>query len=298
MAILSINTRLLDNTLEGARIIDMGATRVCECFVLPREKVTEVGRHYPALHQHGFYILLGKEISGRDMAYIGKTQDFTERVLDHKVKKEFWDTALVFVSKSNEIFDSEILYLEYLGYKAATEANNYVIENTHEVKKNKLSPDKQNEMELFFEDIKFLTRFYGCKVFDEPEEPIEEDVRFEFKLRKPQSGISATLHFYHLSQRYIIKAESKIAIESTSCSKSMKEFRKSVMENKKLSKREGNHYVLLKDIELTDITRSPSGAASFCTGTSVQGTEAWVDEMYGQQYRYPSAWWKDINVIL
>lgn len=35
---------------------------------------------------------------------------------------------------------------------------------------------------------------------------------------------------------------------------------------------------------------SPSGAASFCAGTSYQGTEAWVDS---EQKKYPSEWWKD-----
>lgn len=295
MAILSVNTRLLDNTLEGARIIDMGSTRVCECFVLPRDKVSEVGKHYPALHQHCFYILLGKDKNRRNMAYIGKTQDFTERVNDHKIKKEFWDIALVFVSKSNEIFDSEILYLEYLGYKAATEAGNYVIENSQDVKKNRMSADRQNEMELFFEDIQFLTRFYGCKVFDEPEKPVEPDICFEFKLSRPQMGLSATLNFYRQSQRYIIKAGSTIAIESKSCSKSIREFREQVMANKKLSERKGELYSLLQDIEIPESSCSPSGAASFCTGTSMQGTEAWVEE---DKYRYPSEWWKDPSVIL
>lgn len=39
MAILTVYTKLLDKTLEGARIIDMGSTKSCECFVLTRDKV-------------------------------------------------------------------------------------------------------------------------------------------------------------------------------------------------------------------------------------------------------------------
>lgn len=167
MAILTVYTKLLDKTLEGARIIDMGSTKSCECFVLPRDKVSEVAKKQPHLTQYGFYILLGRDKNLKPMAYIGQTNDFTNRVNDHKVKKDFWDTALVFVSKSNEIFPSEALYLEYLGWKAAKEAGNYIIENSKDINEPHLSADKQNEMELFFEDIQFLTRFYGCKVFDE-----------------------------------------------------------------------------------------------------------------------------------
>ena len=38
MAILTVYTELLDNTLDGARIIDMGTQRSCACFVLPKDK--------------------------------------------------------------------------------------------------------------------------------------------------------------------------------------------------------------------------------------------------------------------
>lgn len=293
MAILTVYTKLLDKTLEGARIIDMGSTKSCECFVLPREKVTEVAKKQPHLQQYGFYILLGRDKDLKPMAYIGQTNDFTNRVNDHKQKKDFWDTALVFVSKSDEIFPSEALYLEYLGWKAAKEAGNYVIENTKDINEPHLSADKQNEMELFFEDIQFLTRFYGCKVFDEPEKLIEPEKCFEFKLHKPQNGVLAYLKFYRQSQRYIIKAGSTILKKTKSCSKGIKEFREQVMANKKLSQNDGDIFVLLQDIVIPESSCSPSGAASFCTGTSMQGTEAWVAD---DQQRYPSEWWKGSNI--
>lgn len=295
MAILTVYTKLLDKTLEGARIIDMGSTKSCECFVLPRDKVAEVAKKQPHLQQYGFYILLGRDKNYKPMAYIGQTNDFTNRVNDHKQKKDFWDTALVFVSKSDEIFPSEALYLEYLGWKAAKEANNYIIENTKDINEPHLSADKQNEMELFFEDIQFLTRFYGCRVFDYPEKPVGAETCYEFKLSRPQMKLFATLNFYRNSQRYIIKAGSNFVSESKSCSKAISEFREQVMSNKKLCERKGKLYTLLQDIEIPESSCSPSGAASFCTGTSMQGTEAWVEE---DKYRYPSEWWKDPSVIL
>lgn len=289
MAILTVYTKLLEKTLEGARIIDMGVTKSCECFVLPRNKVAEVSKNHPHLQQHGFYILLGRDKNMNPMAYIGQTNDFTNRVNDHKQKKDFWDTALVFVSKSNEIFPSEALYLEYLGWKAAKEADNYAIENSKEINEPHLSAEKQNEMELFFEDIQFLTRFYGCRVFDKPEISYEQEKSIDFTLTRPQNGLVAYLNFYRRSQKYVIKAGSAIIAESKSCSKGMKEFRQMVMENKKFSKKDGELYILLKDIEIPESSCSPSGAAAFCTGTSMQGTEAWIDN---NQNRYPAEWWK------
>lgn len=290
MAILTVYTKLLDKTLEGARIIDMGSTKSCECFVLPRDKVAEVGKKHDQLRQHGFYILLGKDREGRKMAYIGETQDFTDRAKDHNQKKDFWDTALVFVSKANEIFTSEVLYLEYLGYKAAVEAGNYIIENTNEVKPTPLSADKKNEMELFFEDIQFLTRFYGCGIFDAPEQSIVKEPGMEFSMKMSKVGLQARMFFYRDSKQYIIKAGSILAAKNyNSCSKRIAEFRNEVFANKKLAIRNGDLITLLQDIEIPETNCSPSGAASFCAGTSFQGTEAWVDK---DGKKYPSDWWK------
>lgn len=291
MAILTVYTKLLDKTLEGARIIDMGSTKSCECFVLPRDKVTEVAKKQPHLQQYGFYILLGRDKNMKPMAYVGQTNDFTNRVNDHKQKKDFWDTALVFVSKSDEIFPSEALYLEYLGWKAAKEANNYIIENSKDINEPHLSADKQNEMELFFEDIQFLTRFYGCKVFDRPEKMPKAEQYIEFKMSLPKSGMKATLNFYKESQRYVILAGSTIIAQTyNSCSKGMKAFRQAIIDNKKLCQKNGDLYLLLQDVEIPESNCSPSGAASFCAGTSYQGTEAWVDS---EQKKYPSEWWKE-----
>lgn len=291
MAILTVYTKLLDKTLEGARIIDMGSTKSCECFVLPRDKVAEVAKKHPHLQQYGFYILLGRDKNMNPMAYIGQTNDFTNRVNDHKQKKDFWDTALVFVSKSDEIFPSEALYLEYLGWKAAKEAENYVIENSKDINEPHLSADKQNEMELFFEDIQFLTRFYGCKVFDRPKEQPKSDNFVEFTMKIKKWGVKAELNFYKQSQRYVITAGSTIHTQtSDSCSKGMQAFRNQVIENKKLCQKNGDLCLLLQDIELPETSCSPSGAACFCAGTSRQGTADWQDK---DGNKYPTDWWKE-----
>lgn len=291
MAILTVYTKLLDKTLEGARIIDMGSTKSCECFVLPRDKVAEIAKKQPHLQRYGFYILLGRDKKLRNVAYVGQTNDFTTRVTDHKQKKDWWDTALVFVSKSNEIYPSEALYLEYLGWKAATEVGNYIIDNTKDINEPPLSEDKQNEMELFFEDIQFLTRFYGCRVFDRPERQATAESYMEFTMSLPKSGLKATLYFYKESQRYVIAAGSTIMSQTwDSCSKGMQEFRKQVISDKKLCQNNGELSQLLQDIEIPEANCSPSGAASFCVGTSRQGTKDWEDK---EGKKYATEWWKE-----
>ena len=292
MAILTVYTKLLDKTLEGARIIDMGSTKSCECFVIPREKVSEIASKQPHLKRYGFYILLGKDKNNRNVAYIGQTNDFTNRVNDHKQKKDFWDTALVFVSKSNEIYPSEALYLEYLGWKTATEAGNYIIDNTKDINEPPLSEDKQNEMELFFEDILFLARFYGCKVFDKPAPIKNEEKAIEFTMVQKSYSAFSTLQFYKKSQKYVIVAGSYVTYREDDTSPAcIKELREKIFNNKNYSRRNGNLYTLLQDVELPKEGSSPSGASSFCCGTPRQGTADWKDT---EGKTYPSSWWKEV----
>ena len=107
MATLTVYTKLLDKTLDGGRIIDFGSTKSCECYVIPRDKSTDICKKHSRLQQYGFYMLLGHDKNMKPMVYVGQTNDFTNRVNDHKQKKDWWDTALVFVSKLSGIYASE-----------------------------------------------------------------------------------------------------------------------------------------------------------------------------------------------
>lgn len=283
MAILTVYTKLLDKTLSGVRIIDMGSTRTCQLYVIPREKLSQVAKE-ELLHQYCFYILLGKTDEGNPKAYIGQSNDFQRRIKDHQSKKEFWHTALVFVSKANEIYASEVLFLEYLGITKASEINNFSIEENKQLpQRPSISPDKENEMVLFFEDIEFLANFYGCNIFNKTEVetiPPTQEISHDFSLIVPKRGIMAMLKYYPESKRYVITKGSIItAIEKTSCPKNVSELRKAILSKKSFATKKDDVYELQQDIVLTQDSHlsSPSAAASFCTATSMQGTTLWKD---------------------
>ena len=113
----------------------------------------------------------------------------------------------------------------------------------------------------------------------------------EFRMKMSTSGLNATMLFYRESKRYVIEAGSTINRATyNSCSKGIAAFRKEVIENKKLCQAGDLLCTLLQDIEIPETSCSPSGAASFCAGTSFQGTVAWEDK---DGKRYPSNWWKE-----
>lgn len=274
MAILTVYTKLLDKTLEGARIIDMGSTKTCQCFVLPYDTVAKVGKEYLA-GKYAFYILLGRGAMGGPCAYIGQTNDFTNRVTDHKQKKSWWNTALVFVSKADEIFASETLYLEYLGWKTACEAHQYIIENTKLIKEPGLSEDKKNDMELFFDEIKFLTNFYGCNIFEKRKNLMIESGAYEiFYVEVKSRGIKARLQYFPMQKNYFLLEGSLISAIETSCSKSAKKVRALLLKNSEYCKREGNLYKVIQTTNIPVESGLPSLPAEVITGTSMQGPTA------------------------
>lgn len=274
MAILTVYTKLLDKTLDGARIIDMGSTKTCQCFVLPYDTIAKVGKEYLA-GKYAFYILLGCRGIGGPCAYIGQTNDFVNRVADHKQKKNWWNTALVFVSKADEIFASETLYLEYLGWKTACDAHQYRVENTKPIKEPGLSDDKKNDMELFFEEIKFLTEFYGCKIFEKRKNLWREAGVYEFfTVEVKNRGIKARLQYFPMQKNYILLEGSLISAIETSCSKSAKKVRALLLKDNEFCKREGNLYKVIQSTNIPVESGLPSLPAEVITGTSMQGPTA------------------------
>lgn len=279
MAILTVYTKLLDQTLTGARIIDMGSTRTCQLYAIPREQLSLVSKE-KLLHQYCFYVLLGQSLDGTPKAYIGQSNDFLHRVKDHQSKKDFWDTALVFVSKANEVYASEVLFLEYLGIKKALEAGIYSLDENKQIpQKPSIAPDKENDMELFFDEIMFLTKFYGRDVFEPSEVSTQVETNEQphtFYMDTPKSGVKATLDYYPINNRYVIKAGSRIRGKvAKSIPAAIRKRRNELIAIPSLMHPEGDFYILGHDIEL--LNASPSAAASFCTGTAMQGTTAWVD---------------------
>lgn len=279
MAILTIHTKLLDKTLEGPRIIDMGSTKTCQCYVLPYDNVAWVCKDY-LQEKYAFYLLIGVDELGHPMAYIGQTNDFSVRSTDHKQKKDWWDTALVFVSKAAEIYKSEVEYLEYIGWREACDKKNYKIANTKPIKEPGLSEDKKNDMELFFDEIKFLTSFYGCKVFEEPTfTKAEEKEHVTLYMRKPKVGIDATVFYYPVTKTYILKEGSKIRyIDFTNGSQEAHKLRADLKSNPSLTKRSGDLLILLKDVDISSSDRTPSGATCVINGGADQGTTSLKDK--------------------
>ena len=278
---ININTILLKGSLDGPRKVDMGVSRNCIMFVIPRGSVSDINDE-ALLHQHCFYVLLGNDEDGRPKAYIGQSYDFTSRVKDHLVKKDFWDTALVFVSKTDEIFQSEVAYLEYCGITAALNVGNYNLDENKQVpKKPKISAVQEGSMDQFFADIRILTRFYNdCYLFEEyapqTKSSHKKDPGHIFNMSLSSKGVSARFRYIESEGKFILLKGSIINGESgPSLRSSLAKLREDVFKMS-ICSRKGTLYEFQDDFELP--VTSPSSAAVFCAGTSRNGATDLVDD--------------------
>lgn len=308
---ITITVQLNDATLQGRRSLKLSGS-TCRLGIIPRDLMRDTLANpklkEQMLDKYSFYMLLSDGDIGTYSVYIGKARSFSERVLDHLRNKPNWHTALVFNSSDpGFLTDTEINYLEHLGIELAKALYPDLTENINVPTKPAISPEREDEMDGFFEDIKLLADFYGCTIFKEEtvsgettssttdipltvsipfETEREPSVRiaplenenmaqyYQFHISKPQ-GIDAHLYYNHKENRYIIAKGSIIKARDGEIRPSLLRMRQEVILNSDLSEQNGDFYKLKADVELLKCSRSDS--ASFCTGVSTNGNISWID---------------------
>ena len=121
----TITTYLIDGDPKGTQYAFI-SNKICQMFVIPRSNLAYLNEQ-EKLHKPAFYILIGEDEVTKPQAYIGETENFKERVKDHDSKKAFWQKALVFVSKDEDMTKADVQYLEYRAIVVAKQSNSFVL---------------------------------------------------------------------------------------------------------------------------------------------------------------------------
>ena len=232
-------------------------------YVIPRSNLSILNER-SELQTPAFYILLGEDESTKPKAYIGETENFRERVKDHDNKKTFWQKALLFISKDSTMTKADVQFLEHRAITEAKDSNTFVLsENKQTPKAPNLPEYRKDDMEGFFEDVKFLTSFIGCDIFN-INTPQNEHL-FYTKGR----GCCAK-GFYNANGFTVLKGS--IIAKTTTPSLNWKEKRNKLLKDYTVSN--GEKLELNSDKTFS----SPSSAADFCIGSSNNGWIVWKDQ--------------------
>lgn len=229
------------------------SNKICMMYVIPRSNLSILNERQD-LQTPAFHILLGEDESTKPKAYIGETENFRERVKDHDSKKSFWQKALLFIAKDAAMTKADVQYLEYCAITVAKVSNAFALDENKQTPKAPNLPEyRKDDMDGFFEDVKFLTSFIGCNIF-EIVKPKEEHL-FYTKGR----GCNAK-GFYDSNGFTVLKGSiiSKTHVQSLP----WKEKREKLL--KEYTVLDGDKLVLASDKTFP----SPSTASDFCIGSN------------------------------
>ena len=257
----TVTTYLIDGDPKGTQYSFI-SNKICQMFVVPRSNLSYLNEQ-EKLQKPAFYILIGEDEATKPQAYIGETENFKERVKDHDNKKGFWQKALIFVSKDEDITKADVQYLEHKAIDEAKRANTFVLSENKQIPKAPNLPEHQRDaMDEFFEDIKFLVSFMGCNIFDILQ-PKEEHLFYT-------KGRGCNARGYYNSSGFTVLKGSILANNCVT-SFNWKEKREKLI--KEYATFENGNWVMNSD----KIFSSPSTAADFCIGSSNNGWLVWKD---------------------
>ncbi len=115
------------------------------------------------LDKTGVYILTGSDLAtGAPLAYVGEAEVIRERLKQHKAK-EFWVSAIVFVSKDENLTKAHVRYLESKLLAEATAVGRFNLEQ-NQAGGSKLPESDREDMEVFFSRIRQLLPVLGSEI--------------------------------------------------------------------------------------------------------------------------------------
>ena len=150
---------------RGIRVAEI-TTRIVQVIEVPRSLLQDFLK-MPGSDQVALYFLFGEAEDGTEQkVYIGQTGDLRARLVKHNKEKEFWERALVLISRTNSLTQTHALFLEWHCLQATKKAGRYADENGNSgCKPHTPAPLEADCLEIF-ETGQALLATLGYPIFD------------------------------------------------------------------------------------------------------------------------------------
>ncbi len=221
------------------------------------------------LDKAGVYILIGSDpITNAPRAYIGEAEIIRERLRQHKTK-EFLVSAIVFISKDENLTKAHVRYLESRLLAEAAQIKRFALEQ-NQAGGSKLPESDREDMEVFLARIRQLLPVLGSDILA----PIAEPAA-----KAPAGGVlfcrvkGAEARGQRTSNGFVVFRGSTAVFEERPSAESYPYVlaqRKQLVADGTLIEKNG-FLVFTKDVEFS----SPSAAAAAIHGGSANGLIAW-----------------------
>lgn len=223
------------------------------------------------LKQSGVYFLFGTNDDDDPVVYVGQAgtrkngEGLLLRVQEKHSTISYWTEAVMFTTTNNSFGPTEISFLENRFYNMAVKAGRYQVKNGNDPNPGNITEETRSELEEFIDYAKIVMGALGYKVLEpaistfdaEDNEPV---LHFDYKKIKARGK--------RTSDGFVVFKDSTIDLTLTNtCPDSAKK------NHEKYADKINANGVLTADLFFL----SPSGAACFVGGASLNGNELWKD---------------------
>lgn len=251
---------------RGVRIAEI-TTRMVQAVLVPRSKLAEAAGR-PELRNVGVYFLFGEvEESAKPQVYIGEAEECYKRVAQHNAGKDFWQTAVAMVSRTNSFTKAHARYLEWYSIAKAREVGRYALENGTAGGEPHVTEPMRADLMDAFETMSILVSALGYPIFDpRPQAPAEEVFYCTARGCEGRGQL--------VEDGFTVFAGSKAIKDlAPGAEQWIADSRKSLIAARVLAA-EGDRLVFKEDYTF----KTPSGAAIALTGRRASGWTVWKDK--------------------
>jgi hypothetical protein len=269
----TIKLFLLDGIPNGRMSCEL-SNWTGKAYRLPRNMIKNSSSRAD-LSSTGVYFLFGKPdmTSAKDVIYIGEAENIIKRLSQHLNEKDYWNEAVVLISKDDNLNKAHIKYLENRLHQIAVETNRYEVKNSNTPTQPSISESDQAEMEEFIENIKMLVNVLGFKAFEELiQEPINNKKNSLNFFIKAARGANA--QGQQTSDGFVVLKDSEIASSTVdSYPDGWRNSRQKLIDNETIINENGK-LIFSNDY----LFNSPSAAAAIVMGRSANGLAEWKND--------------------
>lgn len=272
MSAKTIKIFLIDGEPDGLKTVEL-SNWVGQAIVIPRNKLKDI-KSRPDCNKPAIYFLFGKENEDEllSTAYIGEAENLWNRLTTHDSSKDFWQTAVAFISKDNNLTKAHVRYLESCCIGIASSAKRFHLENGVKSSPPSLSDSDLADMEEFLFNLKLLLTAVGYPVLQTIVAKEDKNISDPLFYCKGKGAIATGRM---TNDGFIVYKDSTA---STNTSKAVtdrnQKIIKKLIENGYVHETNNSSLIFLKDY----VFNTPSAASDIVLGNSTSGWKKWKTE--------------------
>lgn len=237
------------------------------------------------MQRNGSYLLLGQDDGavGGVRCYVGRTENFAQRLRDHDAKKDFWDQAVIISSKDDSFNEGRWGYLEARLVELAEAAQRSSLPNIQKPQARKLSEAQASDMEAFLRELQTILPVLGVNILRgrktaQPIAVAAPEASPVFGLRIDKRGVSAQAQM--LGNEFTV-LEGSTTVASWSAMGTAASTRRSYASYREQHRKLVADGSIVVDGAVGRFTRdvafaSPSTAGAVVSGRSCNGRKEWT----------------------